>query len=43
VVLRIRRFGEEAVMDLLYVAVIVGFFAVSVALAYGFEKLRGPR
>jgi hypothetical protein len=30
-------------MDLLYLAYIVVFFAVTAALAYGFEKLRGPR
>jgi hypothetical protein len=30
-------------MDLLYIALAVGFFALSVALVYGFEKLRGPQ
>jgi hypothetical protein len=28
-------------MDLLYVGLMVAFFAVSAALVYGFEKLRG--
>jgi hypothetical protein len=30
-------------MDLLYLGYIVVFFAVTAALAYGLEKLRGPR
>jgi hypothetical protein len=30
-------------MDFIYVALTVAFFAVSVALVYGCEKLRGPR
>jgi hypothetical protein len=28
-------------MDLLYLGLIVAFIAVSIALVYGFEKLRG--
>jgi hypothetical protein len=28
-------------MDLLYVGLMVAFFAVSAALVYGFDKLRG--
>lgn len=30
-------------MDWLYVALAVGFFALSVALVYGCERLRRPR
>ena len=30
-------------MDLLYIVLAVGFFALSVALVYGCEKLRGPQ
>ena len=29
-------------MDLLYVGLLIGFIAISVALVYGFEKLRRP-
>jgi hypothetical protein len=29
-------------MDLLYLALLVGFTAISVALVYGFERLRRP-
>ena len=30
-------------MDLLYILLAVAFFALNVALVYGFEKLRGPQ
>ena len=30
-------------MDLLYILLAVAFFALSVALVYDFEKLRGPQ
>ena len=33
---------ETAMMDLLYIGLMVGFVAVSVALVYGFERLRRP-
>ena len=30
-------------MDALYLGLMAVFFALSVALVYGFEKLRGPK
>jgi len=30
-------------MDIAFVALMIGFFAISVALVYGLEKLRGPK
>jgi hypothetical protein len=30
-------------MDFIYVGLMVAFFALSVALVYSFEKLRGPK
>jgi hypothetical protein len=33
---------ETAMMDLLYIGLLVGFAAISVALVYGFERLRRP-
>ena len=30
-------------MDILYIGLIVGFVAVSMGLAYYFERLRGPQ
>jgi uncharacterized protein YciW len=30
------------VIDVLYLAMLIGFFAVSAALVYGFERLRRP-
>jgi len=30
-------------MDLIYLGLMVAFFALSVALVYGFEKLRRPQ
>jgi hypothetical protein len=30
-------------MDFLYVGLMVAFFALSVALVYGCERLRGPK
>lgn len=30
-------------MDLIYIGVTVAFFALSAALVYGLEKLRGPQ
>ena len=30
-------------MDVVYVGLIVGFFALSAALVYGLDKLKGPR
>jgi hypothetical protein len=30
------------VIDILYLAILIGFFAVSAALVYGFERLRRP-
>ena len=30
-------------MDAIYIGLIAAFFALSVALVYGFEKLRGPK
>ena len=30
-------------MDLIYLGVAIAFFALSVALVYGCEKLRGPQ
>ena len=30
-------------MDVIYIGLTVGFFALSVALVYGLEKLKGPR
>jgi hypothetical protein len=33
---------ETAMMDLLYIGLMVGFVAVSVALVYAFERLRRP-
>lgn len=29
-------------MDLLYIGLMVGFVAISIALVYGFERLRRP-
>ena len=34
--------GENA-MDVVYIALIVGFFALSMGLIYFFEALRGPK
>jgi hypothetical protein len=31
---------SDAAMDLLYLALAVGFFALAAALVYGFERLR---
>jgi len=36
------RERENTMMDLLYVGLLIGFIAISVALVYGFEKLRRP-
>jgi hypothetical protein len=33
---------ETAMMDLLYIGLLVGFVAISVALVYAFERLRRP-
>jgi hypothetical protein len=33
---------ETAMMDLLYIGLMVGFVAISVALVYAFERLRRP-
>ena len=30
-------------MDLLYIGLTVAFLALSVALVYGFDRLRGPK
>jgi hypothetical protein len=37
----LTRNFQETDMDLLYVGLMVAFFAVSAALVYGFDKLRG--
>jgi len=29
-------------MDILYIALLIGFFAVTAAVVYGFERLRRP-
>ncbi len=33
---------ETAMMDLLYIGLMVGFVAISIALVYAFERLRRP-
>ena len=30
-------------MDIAFVGLMIGFFAISVALVYGLDKLRGPK
>ena len=34
---------KETNMDIAFVALMIGFFAVSAALVYGLERLRGPQ
>jgi hypothetical protein len=33
---------ETAMMDIIYLALLVGFFALSAAIVYGCERLRRP-
>jgi hypothetical protein len=33
---------KDLVMDFLYLGLILGFFAISAVLVYGFERLRRP-
>ena len=38
------KFGPgEIAMDALYIALMIGFFAVSIGLTYFFEALRRPK